>query len=288
MDKCQRNLVLQGCCNVQVFHAAVYHTSLCEVPVFAGRHLNDTIYANQETATPSFYVPTLALDDFVSVTGLVPKLIKMDIEGAEFDALSGMSQTISQARPHMILETQPSDTRCLDLLIERGYVSLDLNTYREVRSANDYPAGVAVRNNLYVHRKRLSEVPYRPPFTFVEAAVSTVHDFEASGKGPISLKSEIFLEKGRYVINVDMTAEGRDNEMMCGVRVGDKVILRYHAYTQCLAQSYREWVIHLPKPSGIKLYFEFLNDTRDDTFLVKGAKVLRIKEFDEVPLPLYI
>src|SRR5437588_2047685 len=115
VDKCLHNLVLSGCGNVQVYHAAIWHTSFHKVPIYLGGHLNDSIYPSSDSAAPAYSVSTIALDDFVAYTSLVPNVVKMDIEGAEFDALKGMVNTISRARPHLILETQPSDTRCLDL-----------------------------------------------------------------------------------------------------------------------------------------------------------------------------
>ena len=44
IDKTQRNLVLSGCNNVQLFHNAVCHTSGKRVKIFFGDHLNDSIY----------------------------------------------------------------------------------------------------------------------------------------------------------------------------------------------------------------------------------------------------
>ena len=44
IDKTQRNLVLSGCNNVQLFHNAIYHTSGQTVKIYLGDHLNDSIY----------------------------------------------------------------------------------------------------------------------------------------------------------------------------------------------------------------------------------------------------
>lgn len=288
VDKCQRNIVLSGCSNVQVYHVAVYHSSNKRVPIYCGSHLNDSIYANSDTDVAAFNVPTLALDDFVNFTGLVPDLVKMDVEGAEYDALKGMLNTISKAKPYLILEQQPTDTRCLDLLREKGYKAIDLNTYREIRSSSDYPEGVGIRNNIYIHQDRLSENPYQLPFTLVETAILTENDFITSDNGSVCLKNCLSLSKGRYVIYLDFLAAGTSNEMMCGVKVSNSVIFRYHAYTKLLAQSYRDWVINLSETSEIQIYWDFINNTRDDSFSVKGGKIFRVAEFDELPSQLYI
>ncbi|MFM7578579.1 MAG: FkbM family methyltransferase, partial [Microcystaceae cyanobacterium] len=79
VDKTQRNLVLSGCNNVQLFHNAVYSKSHETVKIYLGSHLNDSIYSeNGEGST--YEVKTIALDDFIEHTQLVPNLLKMDIE----------------------------------------------------------------------------------------------------------------------------------------------------------------------------------------------------------------
>jgi FkbM family methyltransferase len=288
VDKCQHNLVWNGCHNAQLYHVAVYHTSHKKVPIYAGSHLNDSIYADYcASETPAFQVSTLKLDDFVEFTGLVPDLVKMDIEGAEYDAVTGMLQTCDRAKPHIILEQQPNDTRCLDLLRSQGYIAIDLNSYREIRSSEDYPPGVGVRNTLFIHRDRLSEVPYQPPFEFVEVATLSAEDFRILENGSVAQKSPLQLEQGRYLIDADFTAEGTDNEMMCGIKVEREVVFRYHTHTRFLASSYRDWVLNLTESAAIELYFDFIAKTFDPTFIVKGAKVYRVKEFDGLKPWLY-
>lgn len=287
VDKCQRNIVLSGCSNVQLFHAAVYYKSYSKVPIYLGSHLNDSIYAEQSTGTQGYEVSTIALDDFINHTQLVPNLVKMDIEGAEFDAIKGMAKTIASAKPHLILETQPEDTRCLDFLLEKGYISIDLNTYQTIENAKDYPPGVGIRNNLYIHQERLSEVPYHPPFSFQEVTTLEASDFHTKEKGSIGLKTPLILDKGRYLIDVAFTAKGTNNDLTCGVKIGNQPIFRYHAYSNLLASSYRDWVIHLSETAKIDLYFDFLNETFDDTLSVQGAKITEITDFKNLDTNLY-
>ena len=142
---CQGNIILSGCSNVQIYNLAVYRESHQKVPIYLGSHLNDSIYDYNNTEVAAFHVSTIAIDDFVESTGLIPNLIKMDIEGAEFDAIQGMLKTIVKDKPHLILETQPSDTRCLDCLRNQGYVAIDLNTYREVKSKFELKGAKLVR-----------------------------------------------------------------------------------------------------------------------------------------------
>ena len=286
IDKTQRNLVLSGCNNVQLFHNAVYSTSHETVNIYLGSHLNDSIYSeNGEGST--YKVKTVALDDFIEHTHLVPNLLKMDIEGAEFDAIKGLEKTLLSAKPHLILETQRDDTRCLDFLRNLGYVAIDVNTYREVKSADDYPLGADIRNNLYVHGDRLGETPYQGPFNFEGHTILSGDDFAQDIDGSAHLKSTLVLGKGRYLIDWDFTADGTNNDLMCGVKVGGQVIFRYHAFSQLLASSYRDWVINLAETSEIELYFEFQNGTQDKTLQIRTAKIIKITNFDDLAPALY-
>ncbi len=287
VDKTQRNLVLSGCNNVQLFHNAVYSTSNQTVKIYLGSHLNDSIYSENGEGS-SYEVKTIALDDFIEHTKLVPNLLKMDIEGAEFDALQGLQKTLVSAKPHLVLETQRDDTRCLDFLRNLGYISIDVNTYKEVKNADDYPLGADIRNNLYIHRDRLTETPYQLPFEFKFLKALTQEDFCQQSDGSTHLQKTLILSKGRYLIDWDFTANGTQNDLMCGVKIGEKVIFRYHAYSQLLASSYRDWVIDLPETSQVQFYFEFQNGTSDKTLQVKGARITQIANFDNLPPALYI
>ncbi len=288
IDKCQRNLVLNGCHNTQLFHTAVYHKSYSSVPIYLGSHLNDSIYNHPEGQEAAYQVSTLALDDFVEHTNLVPNVIKMDIEGAEFDAIQGAIKTIVTAKPHLILESSPEDSRCLDLLREKGYIALDLNTYQEITTAADYPQGAGIRNNLYIHQDRLHEAPYQLPFKIVNFTTLNQGNFQQSKAGYFELKHPLILDRGRYLIDMDFAAQGTHNNMMCGVKISEKVIFRYHAYSQLLAASYRDWVIHLTETCKVNLYFEFLDGTNDETFSIKGANVRKIDDFTHLKTQLYI
>ncbi len=288
VDKCQQNLVLNSCHNVQLYHTAVYSESYQQVPIFLGNFLNDSIYNVNENKESDYKVNTVSLDDFISETGLIPNLVKMDIEEAEFDAVKGLINTLQTAKPHLILETQPHDTRCLDLLRENGYIAIDLNSYRDIKTPEDYPAGVGLRNNLYIHQDRIKETPYQPPFEFKSLPQLTGDDFQQTTPAITELKQPLTLEKGRYLIDMKFTADGRDNDMMCEVVADNKIIFRYHAYSNLLADSYRDWVINLDRTSKINIRFRFLNNTNDPTFSVQGAIISKITNFDHLKPQLFI
>jgi FkbM family methyltransferase len=276
----QQNLVSGGCSNVQLYHRAIYHTSHESVAIYAGSHLNDSIYPiGGPQGADSHKVETLALDDFVSSMKLVPKLIKMDIEGAEYDALQGMKRLLSDAKPVLVLEQSPSDMRCHELLSAQGYAGIDLATYRRIRSSADFEPGVSVANILYVHSSAKDD-PY-----LNEASPETVAQIPPSAfrpsNGGYEIEKPVTLPAGRYICRADFSASGKDNEIFAGVEVDGEVVVRYHTYTSFMADSYRDWVFTLRKTSNVAPYLRFLRGA-DETLNWRGVNILRFAQFDRL------
>ena len=287
VDKCQYNVVTNGCSNVQLFDCAVWHKSNEIVKIYAGPDLNDSLFPiDAGSAVEAFDVKTVALDDFVGYTGLVPSLIKMDIEGAEFDALTGMNRTLSQAQPHLVLEQQPNDMRCHELLTNLGYQAIDLATYRVIESREDFLPETEVANVLFIHHTRAAKTPYQAPFP--RELVTTVGGdaFKVEPDGTRTLFEPLALGPGRFICETDFSAEGRDNEVMAGVEANGSPIFRYHTNSHFLSTSYRQWVIALERPRSIRFFFRFLNETTDRTLDFRGVTVYRLTSFDKVAFPL--
>ena len=286
VDKCQYNLCRNGCTNVQVFHCAVYHTSYEVVKIYAGAQLNDSLIASNTPGREYDLIKTIALDDFVAHSGLVPDLIKMDIEGTEYEALCGMPKLLENTRPHLILEQQPSDMRCHDLICSVGYIAVDLLTYRTIRSESDFSPGTAVANILFIHESRIDQTPYAPPLQ--REAVMTIpgRAFKVAADGSRELAEQIRLGPGRFLIELDFSADGTDNEVMTGVEADGRPIFRYHTNTYFISTSYRQWVIALHSEHALNIYFRFLNGTRDGTLDFRSVEISRVTNFDDVPPPL--
>lgn len=278
----QGNVVAQGHSNVTVYHRAVYARSNEIITIYDGDHLNDSIYAEQSPTKIGRPVKTLALDDFCDASGLTPDLIKMDIEGAEYDALLGAVRMIERDHPHFLLEQQASDMRCFDFLMARGYLTIDLSNYRQIRGNSDYPPNAPLRNVLCIHEERLSETSYRLPVPTTDIRTLSVTDF---GPNPMNgITSNTFqLEAGRYLLDVDFTAEGTNNNMMCGVRCEGLDVFRYHGYSKLIAGSYREWVIELPRKANVHIYFDFHDGSFDSTFKFSS---ITIKKLNGLASPL--
>jgi hypothetical protein len=60
----------------------------------------------------------MSLDDFFSVHAMVPDIIKIDVEGAEWDVLRGASTLIQDHCPLLFLELHPNEVTSFDSSIE--------------------------------------------------------------------------------------------------------------------------------------------------------------------------
>lgn len=280
IDRLQHNLVLQGCSNVTLYHRAIYSdsTALLQLQFNPKYHHSDRIIAGERGDTQ---VLALALDDFVSEQGLVPGLVKMDIEGAEFAALRGFERTIEKHTPHLILETSVQDLACFDFLRARGYECWDLGNYACVRSRADFPEGSSLRNVVYVHTSRLHSTPYSSHMAKEEVAHLGEGNFETTGEAQMS-STWIDLSPGRYHFDMAFESDSRDDRVWCGVETPERVVLGYQTYSHFLATSYRDWVIHVRAPTKARAFFRSLSGPFDRTFKVNGARVLRLADLSRV------
>ncbi|WP_420407924.1 FkbM family methyltransferase [Hoeflea sp.] len=286
IDKTHYNLVNGGCTNVYLSYRAVYHTSHELVTMYPGTHLNDSIYNDYGAeGGASYEVETLALDDFVAASGLMPSFIKMDIEGAEYDALKGAANILKDGKPGLILEQSPGDMRCHELLTEAGYVAIDLGNYRHIKSAADFDEGVGITNILFIHKDKAAADPYVNASAPVEVMHLSPEAFTRQPNGSLSLTEHVELPRGRYLCKAHFTAAGTDNEIFAGIDSNRGRLFRYHTYTQLMAANYTDWVFSLRSTSKVTPYIQFLNG-KDDTFDWKGATLYRFESFDSITPPV--
>jgi hypothetical protein len=270
-------LVKSGCGNVQVISAAVYHTSRQRVMLY----LSDNMVAdsiNRQVSDRSIEVRTLALDDFVEDMGLVPDFVKMDIEGAEFDALSGFVRTIEKHNPILILEQQPDDDTCFQLLRERGFTALELRSYEAIESFSDIPKDKVVSDILYARPERLEGTPYGGTIAKVVACELGPAAFDWTSEHMYETAQPISLSVGRYIVNVEFSAE-TDAELKCGVAMGSVPIMQYHGRADWLTQLARDWVVAVDADGPVSLFFNFPQQ-RDPALRVSSAKISRLPSFD--------
>lgn len=88
----------------------------------------------------SALMPVVRLDDEVKALGVTPRLIKIDVEGAEFDVLQGAQDTLRTARPLLFVslhpvplaEKGPSEAAAVSWLVARGYQTRVIERDHEV------------------------------------------------------------------------------------------------------------------------------------------------------------
>ena len=248
------NIIASGCNNIQLYHNAIFSESGKEITIYAGGHLNDSIYNQGEFQEKvGKTVKTLSLDDFVNHMGLIPDLIKMDIEGAEFDALLGMKNKVLLTFPHLLLETSPKDMRPFNLLTSLGYLAWDLECYKRINSETDFPPSTEIRNLLYVHVSRVNECPYSINPELKEELKLCNTDF--SNQSSSWHSSWLNLKTGRYVINSDLTGNPED-EVMFGIENEEKEVCRYHASRGFLNKHYPDLPFQIASDQKIRIFIK--------------------------------
>lgn len=70
-------------------------------------------------------IKVTTIDEVCRRLKITPHFIKMDIEGAELEALQGMSETLRFARPVVLLEVSRQHVECLEIFKIAGYHALD-------------------------------------------------------------------------------------------------------------------------------------------------------------------
>ncbi len=205
-NNCSANLLT----NVHLVHAAVWHmtgqwvTMLVPPGVPAAAEVMHAVDAG--SGEPA--IPTLALDDYTNRYGLVPNVVKMDIEGAEHHALAGFTGTLLKHKPHLVLEQRTDAIRAVDIVRDAGYEVFDAGSYEDIRAAGDFPAESSVRNIVCIHRDRLRETAYanRKPKRLVKEFTGG----ELTRLDSATWELELRLPPGRYVAEIEATAEQDD------------------------------------------------------------------------------
>jgi FkbM family methyltransferase len=68
---------------------------------------NSLIYDNTHVLETNIRVGSVSIDEYCAAGNSMPNIMKIDIEGGEYDALRGMSNTLKKMKPKIILEIHP-------------------------------------------------------------------------------------------------------------------------------------------------------------------------------------
>ena len=193
-------------------------------------------------------------------------------------AITGFLRTLENHDPILILEQQPDDDTCFQLLRERGYTALELRSYEPIESFSDIPKDMVVSDILYARPGRLEGTPYFGPIAKVVTCELGPAAFGWTSEHMYETTQPISLGVGRYIINVDFSAE-TDAELKCGVAVGSVPIMQYHGRADWLTKLARDWVVAVDADGPASLFFHFPQQ-RDPALRVSSAKIRRLPSFD--------
>lgn len=115
--------------NITAVHAAVCNTKdeidFVELPA---RHAESNSILNNRKDLPTSKVQSIRIDDYCRENTLYPTLIKMDVEGAEAEALMGMNELLEQEQLTLIIEcwkegdsVTPTFLKAKNLLVDAGF-----------------------------------------------------------------------------------------------------------------------------------------------------------------------
>jgi FkbM family methyltransferase len=85
-------------------------------------------------------VSVMTCDQFVADSGVVPNLIKIDVEGSEFDVLTGASNLLKSSHPTLLLSVHSDRLRsdCLSLLGKLDYRSIIPLNSKDSQKATEF------------------------------------------------------------------------------------------------------------------------------------------------------
>ena len=103
-----------------------------------------TILKSPGSEIKQIRVDAIKLDDYIARDNRAPDLVKMDIEGAEIGATSGMSETLKNKKPKIIIEfhSDQAKSEVWKILRPLGYSCFSLRApFERCLSPRDAPDG---------------------------------------------------------------------------------------------------------------------------------------------------
>lgn len=124
----QHNVVLNGFTNVTVFETAISSADGEGELLLGSEPTQGRLAASVapgDAPAETITIPISSLDQLIVRHDLKqPDLVKIDIEGAEVDAIAGMRRTLAECRPLVLCEMHGTNQRLASLFKDLGYWSV--------------------------------------------------------------------------------------------------------------------------------------------------------------------
>ena len=81
----------------------------------------------------------LSLDSFIKETSIFPEIVKIDVEGSEFNVLDGSKSLLTNHRPKIIISLHPWHLNLLGRNIQEIYDYCDKYAYQLLSCIDEHP-----------------------------------------------------------------------------------------------------------------------------------------------------
>jgi hypothetical protein len=258
--------------NVHIVYAAVSDEDGGWLPFYYGHIPNADSLTDTTGSGRAIYVRSISLDSFIQSTGLVPQLIKMDIEGAEYRALLGMEKFIRSNYPPLVLEIGNSAEQPHKYLTDLGYQALNLSNYIRFEPM---PEILGHSNVLYIHASNPRGAKY------LKASISEVRGVPIdrvieNAKSDFSLPLGD-LEEGRYIVEFESRDSARAESTQLEVAVGipNQILALQIAPVKVLTADKIRMVAHMDRRSSAYVIIKGLNRKLLNTHFT-SVKIMRV------------
>lgn len=230
-------------------------------------------------------VKTIALDDFVAATGLIPDFVKMDIEGGEADAISGFAETLRRYAIALVIEQSVGDDRAMDSLKSLGYRLFCTGQYLEVFSSAEFLPGATVRNLLAIHDSKIGDTPFAHlgSKTLIGTFDSkSLRRIENPGSGVASLfELPLSLSPGRYVLTVDLAPTGA-GVIFAETVVNGQIIGKWYVDHASFVQNCRDIAFGVGPRDAVSYRIGTITDTE----LALNVEEIRVEQIGGMTAPI--
>lgn len=155
------NIEFNNLKNVEIVNKAVSDTTGEKIMISKHPEPISTLHIRHvKVAKAHKEVETVSLSDFIESKKINPKLLKIDIEGAEYKALLGLEPFLKKAEDtSLLLEVHPNPLRkfgvspkiIIELLLDLNYKIIHFENHRKYKNKN----GTKVRKNMKFEKNTL-------------------------------------------------------------------------------------------------------------------------------------